>query len=807
MSISEQDFLKELRKVFAIEAEEHLQTIVTGLIDIEKSKDPSKNETIIEAIYRAAHSLKGASRSVNMTSIGAVCQSLESIFSAMKNGSLTLSFGDFDTLHRAADGISDMLASPSGEGGGSVDMLIGPLDSMMKVNKQLSKQQDSAPQESFPPLVDSIAFESYLGRMIASENPRVQNLSFVAEPLQDSERNGTEQILIEQKLVVGMEETFPAPAMGMLVMSETIRVEASKLDTILLQAEELISIKLAGEQRIAEIEDILTLFGPWKKEWEKAGARARDLGSSQGKQKIETERSQTRSEASFDWNYSRMLDAEAKLKGLKKALYSDLRTNGMLVDRLLEGTKTVLMLPFSTLLKALPKMVRDISREQNKEAELVVSGGEIKVDKRILEQIKDPLVHLVRNSIDHGIEKTDLRLASDKSGVGIISINISQVEGTKIQVLVSDDGRGIDLVHVLENAVKRGLVSEEGANGLDEQSALQLIFQSGVSSSDIITDISGRGLGMAIVKEAVDKLGGSISIETRKGKGTTFRVCLPLTLATFRGILVREYGHIFALPTSSVERVIRIRKDEVRSVANRETIAVEGVPLSLVRLGAVLGLDPLASGAEERNLMTVVILKSGQSRMAFAVDKLLNEQEILIKGLGKQLVRVRNIAGATVLGSGQVVLVLNVVDLMRSAIRAAKTASSIPLAAKAPAKRKSVLVVEDSITSRTLFKNILASAGFDVHTVVDGMEAWIVLKEKIFDIVISDVEMPRMNGFELTTKIRAETKLAELPVILVTSLASRQDRERGVDVGANAYIAKSSFDQSNLLEAVRRLVG
>ncbi|MDR3584005.1 MAG: response regulator [Desulfosporosinus sp.] len=789
MSKSELEFLIELRKVFAIEAEEHLQTIVAGLIDIEKNKEPAEYKNIIEAIYRAAHSLKGASRTVNMTGIGIVCQSLESVFSAMKNGTLKLGFGDFDMIHRAVDGISRMLAvtAPLGEGDGAVDALIGPLDRMMNLNKNFSKHQDSAKQKSSLPHADPIVFEPFVDRTIAPERPEKSYFSFVVEePLLDSEGNGTEQTLIEpvQKIStekISAEKTSTALARGMPAMSETIRVEVPKLDAILLQAEELISIKLAGEQRISELGDILSLFGPWKKEWEKAGMS--------------------------DWNYSRMLEVEAKIEDLRKVLYSDLRTNGMLVDRLLEGTKTVLMLPFSTMLKALPKMVRDISRQQNKEADLVVSGGDIKVDKRILERIKDPLVHLVRNSIDHGIEKTDTRLANNKPVVGTISISISQVEGTKIQVLVADDGSGIDLVHVLRNAVKRGLVSEEGANVLDEQSALQLIFQSGVSSSDIITDISGRGLGMAIVKEAVDKLGGSISIETRKEKGTTFRICLPLTLATFRGIQVKEYGHIFTLPTSSVERVVRIRKDEVKSVENREIVAVEGVPLSLVRLGAVLELDPVADGAEERNLMTVVILKSGQSRMAFVVDRLLNEQEILIKGLGKQLVRVRNIAGATVLGSGQVVLVLNVVDLMRSAIRAAKTATTVPLVAKAEATRKVVLVVEDSITSRTLFKNILASAGYNVHTVVDGMEAWGVLKEKPFDIVISDVEMPRMNGFDLTAKIRGETKLAELPVILVTSLISKQDRERGVDVGANAYIVKSNFDQSNLLEVVRRLVG
>lgn len=794
MSKSEQEFLIELRKVFANEAEEHLQTIVAGLIDIENQKDPVEYKTIIEVIYRAAHSLKGASRTVNMTSLGVVCQSLEGVFSAMKNGILTLGFEDFDTLHRTVDSISNMLSSPSAEGDSALDALIEPLDRIVKGRKEFLKQQVSSQREPSP--ADPGLFEPLTGHTNPLKGSDEPNLAFVV-----NEPEPEQEVFVERASSVS--------ATGMLAMSETIRVETTKLDSILLQAEELISIKLAGEQRISELMDILSLFGPWKKEWDKVGVRARVVEQVLNKQK--NERSRTDAEVStllesFDWSYSRLLEVEGKLERLRKVLYSDLRTNGMLVDRLLEGTKTVLMLPCSTLLRALPKMVRDISHQQNKEVELVIHGGEIEVDKRILERMKDPLIHLVRNSIDHGIEKREVRLAHNKLKVGTISIGISQVEGNKIQVLITDDGGGIDLARVMENSVKHGLLSKEEAKALDEQAALQLIFQSGVSTSEIITDISGRGLGMAIVREAVDKLGGDIVIETRKGKGTIFRICLPLTLATFRGILIREYGHIFCLPTSSVERVIRIRKDEVRSVENRETVAVEGVPLSLVRLGAVLELNPVTDGSEDQNWVTIAILNAGQIRMAFVVDKVLSEQEILIKGLGKQLVRVRNISGATVLGSGQVVLVLNVVDLVRSAARVTKTASTVTVAAKAEVKRKKVLVVEDSITARTLFKNILISAGFDVQAVVDGMEAWTALKEKPFDFVVSDVEMPRMNGFDLTAKIRSEPNLAELPVILVTSLASRQDRERGVEVGADAYIVKSSFEQSNLLEVIQRLV-
>jgi len=772
MSQSEQEFLEELRKAFVIEAEEHLQTIDTGLIAIEKTKDPAADKKTIEAVFRAAHSLKGAARSVNIPGIVAVCQSLESVFSAMKKGFLRLAAGDFDTLHRAADGISRLIAAPAGEGDTAVGTLVEELDRITAAGKE--------PSEAQAPLEDPLTeFIPIVGPTSGSARPGDPGLSSVGEKsFQETARTGTEQTVKAQ--AASAAATAPAAAPVMPAISETIRVAATKLDAILLQAEELIAVKLAGEQRLAELGDILTLFETWKKEWEKAGATDRHGAS--------------------------LLETETRLEGLRRALYDDLRTTGLLVDHLLESTKSMLLLPFSTLLQALPRMVRDISREQDKEVELAISGEEIEVDKRILERMKDPLIHLVRNSIDHGIERPDVRRGRSKPAAGTISITISQVEDSKVEVAVADDGSGIDRARVIKNAVKRGLLSPEDAAALDEESALPLIFQSGVSTSDFITDISGRGIGMAIVQEAVDELGGRISVETRKEKGATVRLLLPQTLAKFRAILVREYGHIFAVPIASVERVIRIRKDEVVSVENREAVAVEGAPVSLVRLGGALELTPAADGAEKSKLLTVVVLNAGKTRMAFAVDNLLNEQEILIKGLGKQLVRVRNIAGVTVLGSGQVVPVLNVLDLMRSAARAGKAASPASSRAAEKEKRKTVLVAEDSITSRMLLKNILSSAGLDVHTVVDGMEAWTALKEKPFDIVVSDVDMPGMNGFDLTAKIRGDTKFAELPVVLVTSLESREDRERGAEAGADAYIVKSSFDQSNLIEIVKRLV-
>jgi len=479
---------------------------------------------------------------------------------------------------------------------------------------------------------------------------------------------------------------------------------------------------------------------------------------------------------------------------------------GGMVANLLEDIKRALMLPFSSLLEIFPRFVRNLSREQGKEVDWIVQGGEIEMDRRILEEMKGPLIHLIRNCIDHGIEEPEERRRKKKSPRGTVTVAIAQRNGSKVEILVSDDGAGIDLAKVRAAAVKLSLLAPQEAAKLSDEQVLSFIFQSGVSTSPIITDISGRGLGLAIVQEKVEKLGGFVSLETVPHVGTRFRIVLPLTVATFRGILVRVAEHTFVLPTTNLEWVLRVSREEIKTVENRETIQFQGRAVSLVRLDNALDLSPKTPAGNPADKLPLVILRAAEKCMAFLVDEILNEQEILVKSLGKQLSRVRNIAGAAVLGTGKVVPILNIPDLMKSAARVVPAAKIVAVPAGAPAKRKSLLVVEDSITARMLLKNILESAGYNVTTAIDGVDAFTLLKSEECDLVVSDVDMPRMNGFDLTAKIRADTKLSELPVVLVTALESREDRERGIDVGANAYIVKSSFDQSNLLDVILRLI-
>ena len=383
-----------------------------------------------------------------------------------------------------------------------------------------------------------------------------------------------------------------------------------------------------------------------------------------------------------------------------------------------------------------------------------------------------------------------------------------------IEITLSDDGKGINKEYLLKAAIKSGNLSSEDAQKLDPKEILSLIYQSGVSTSSIITDISGRGLGLSIVREKVEKLNGRISVETEVNTGTTFHIILPVTLATFRGILVKLQEFMFILPTMNVERVLKVDPEKIKTVENHETIMIDDQILPVADLGEVLGLTEhnhvgsgkMETGLGNSNQIRIVVLISGKHRIAFKVDDVLDERQVLVKGLGKLLSRVKNISGATVLGSGKVVPVLNITDLMKSAFRSAEKIKGQISLEKTTDKIKKILVAEDSITARTLIKNILETAGYQVSTAVDGTDAFTMAHSDKFDLIVSDVDMPRMNGFELTAKIRNNKKLSEVPMVLITALESREDRERGIEVGAYAYIIKSSFDQANLLEIIKKLI-
>ena len=359
-----------------------------------------------------------------------------------------------------------------------------------------------------------------------------------------------------------------------------MRISKQRLDFILLQAEGLLSVKQLMAQRISELHEVIAEAGALKKEWEKIRPEMRKIGDSG---EISGKSTQVKKMLDFlDARGERVAKLHATLVSIGEASEHDSRSMAAMADSLLEDLKTVSMLPFSSLLEMMPKVVRDLSHDKGKEASLVMRGGDIEIDRRILDEMRDTLIHLVRNCIDHGIEKPQERTATNKPPAGAVSIDVAHKEGKSVEIVVSDDGAGVDASKIKNSAARLGILSRDEADAMDKAKLLSLIFRSGVTTSPIITDISGRGLGLAIVQDKVEKLGGSISCESTEGKGTTFRILLPLTLATFRGVLVQIDDRRFIIPIKGFDRTVRVGRDEIRTVENRETITVEGrtVPYS-----------------------------------------------------------------------------------------------------------------------------------------------------------------------------------------------------------------------------------
>ncbi|MGD0726632.1 MAG: response regulator [Spirochaetia bacterium] len=751
----DREFQQRLLATFRGEAEEHVRAITSGLIDLENTPGVEDRAPVAEKVFREAHSLKGAARAVNLKEIETICQSLEEVFARAKRREIALTADALDVLHRATDEIERLLMATRGER-----------------------------LEQGPPKTGDL-----LGRLEAISRGSAA---------------------VEQSGQPDVEVTLPRPETEKNIAEETVRVPADQLDRLLLQVEELVPLRMGAVHRSAELRELARDESQWKREWAKVQFVARSLRQSidrDGETADKKDLGARRLLEFLEWNEEFSKRFDTKLNGLSRFAEREQRSLSALVDSLLRDTKLLLLRPFSSLTETFPKLVRDLCRQQGKEATLSVQGANVEIDRRILQEIKDPLMHMVRNCIDHGIEKPEERTRANKAPRGAITIAIEQKNANSVEIAVSDNGAGIDPQRVREAVVKSGLIAAESVQAVGDSEILAFIFQSGVSTSPIVTDISGRGLGMAIVREKVERLGGEITLDTRLGAGTTFRLLLPLTVSTVRGLLIRAGEQSFIIPVTFVERVASTKKDSVQTVENRATVLLGGRAVSFVRLHEVLELPADGSAEKGTESLPMVILAASERRIAFQVDEVVGEQEVLVKSLGPQLVRVRNVGGAAVLATGKVVPILNVADLMKSAVKT----SSQPVPTRevgeptAP-RQRSILVVDDSITARTLLKSILEAAGYLVRTAVDGAEAFATLRETKFDLVVSDVDMPRLNGFDLTSKIRADKNLADLPVILVTALESREDRERGIDVGANAYIVKSSFEQSNLLDIVRRSV-
>ena len=762
------EFFKRLLNTFRIEAADHIKSISGELIKYEKSADEEERNESINVIFRGAHSLKGASRAVNLGEIENYCQTLESVIAKVRDEGLAVSFRLIDEIHKGIDTISNVLQE---EDEHNKLLLSRDIESLTEVLAAIARGDSSTPPEK--PKTKKNA-------------PSVKKIS---EPV--TVKHKQEEEKKAEPLPEPVEEKVQLKKQGGAKLQDTIRVTTQKLDTLFLKSEEMLSCKLEADDLLKNINELKQLHETYRK-------RVENLSSVIN---IKNDLKHPDIEKLFELHDESTNQSSKKLSSISRQVYRYNKKISSMVSHLVDEMKEILMLPFSYLGDIFPKMVRELARDLSKEIEFEIHGANIELDRRILEEMKDAMIHLIRNSVDHGIETPDEREQNGKPRVGKIAVEVRKEGGDKIEISLSDDGAGINLEGIRKTAIRKDIFSEDDAATLNEEQLLELLFHPNFSTSQVITDISGRGVGMSVVKDKINRLNGSIKITTKANEGTTFKMLLPLTLAKIRAIILKCGGQIYALQTLNVDRVMRIKSDSIKTVKNRETINYDSKPIPLCNLSEVLGIS--SNGVKQGDNSNVVVIRVADNTVAFLVDEILHEQEIIIKKLNRQLENAKFVNGATMLGDGSVIPVLNTHDLLKE-IKTHRF-SSIKQSTNKLKKKYELLIADDSITSRMLIRDILESSGYNVKMVVDGKEALTELKQNYYDLVISDVEMPRLNGFELTAKIRSDANLKRLPVILLTSLAKKEDRERGIDAGANAYIVKSGFDQSNLLDTIERL--
>jgi chemosensory pili system protein ChpA (sensor histidine kinase/response regulator) len=452
---------------------------------------------------------------------------------------------------------------------------------------------------------------------------------------------------------------------------------------------------------------------------------------------------------------------------------------------------SVRMVPFASQPERLYRIVRQTAKEVGKRANLDILGGQVEIDRSVLDKMLGPIEHMLRNSVTHGIESREERLAAGKSEVGEISMALTQ-EGNEIILSIADDGKGLDAERIRARAETMGLL--QPGQQADEASLFDFIFQPGFSTATELTQLAGRGIGMDVVKTEVLELGGRIEILSVPGKGTTFRLYLPLTLAVTKTLLTRVGTRLYAVPSTMIEQVQELKENALAVLRERGEAVWQGARYPFHYLPHLLG--DASAVPEERRRYWVLLLRSGSQRVAVQVDELNGNQEVVVKNIGTQLARVVGISGATVLGDGQVVLILNPVALAsRTAVVSVKTAAPV---AKAVVSVPTVMVVDDSLTVRKITSRLLTREGYQVVLAKDGVDALEQLQEFLPDVVLSDIEMPRMDGFDLVRNMRADPRLKPLPVIMITSRTADKHRNYAFEIGANHYLGKP-YDEDELI--------
>ncbi|WP_204141883.1 hybrid sensor histidine kinase/response regulator [Halomicronema sp. CCY15110] len=781
----------EMRTIFKTSSEERLQALDTGLLQLEQQP----NDTVtLDLLMREAHSLKGDSNMLGLKDLGTLAHQLEHLLGAMQRHEERFSPDMGDRLAHGLDAMRQL-----------AHQAVTGIPAKVNVFYVLAELMGASVPATAPPAAEPTGDNPALPLASAPKTADTAPLAAPTEPAAPVPTNGKATTHIKgaapSNLATAAENSTGA-AQPAAYRIETIRVPTHNLDALMTQAGELTVTKIRVTHRLGEIEEISNLWEDW----------SRDLFShrfllhevQQGHKGIpQLETWQHRNE-----QYLEQLGT--LVNRLRGALYEDTTRLEMISGELEEGIRTLRLLPLSTIFNLYPRLVRDLARQEHKSVQLAIAGADTRADKRILEAMKDPLLHMIRNAIDHGIESPEERVRQGKPETATITLRGYQTP-TSIMIEVSDDGRGLNVEAVKQTALRRGICRPEELESMTPGQIQNLILSPGFSTRTMVTEISGRGVGLDVLRTNVEQLKGSIEVGSEPGQGCTIRVQLGTTLATAHVLIVAVSHNTYAIPVEFVQTACLVKPDDMFTIEGRNTIIHDDRPVSVVWLSDLLELPPshVASTSRPSPSLACIILRSGPDSLGIFVDALVDEQDVVLKSQSQLLKRVRNISGATILGTGEVCMVLNPQDLMQSVRRqsnrpALTTATTPPL--QAPQRPASILLVEDSIATRTQEKRILEAAGYQVVTAVDGMEGFKKLQLQAFDAVVSDVQMPNLDGLGLTERIRQHREYNELPVVLVTTLASDRDRQRGAEAGANAYITKGSFNQEILLETLQRLL-
>jgi two-component system, chemotaxis family, sensor histidine kinase and response regulator WspE len=732
--------------LFRLDAEGQIQALTAGLLALERdSVAPAQ----LEACMRAAHSLKGAARIVGIDAGVRVSHAMEDVFVAAQRSAITLR-----QTH--------------------IDVLLQGVDLLTRI---ANTQDTELPLWSGERLGELDAF-----------------LTGLAAALNDKSASAASPELLPQQVAELIAEA-PLPVAGELDSTERVlRVTAQNLNRLL---------GLAGESLVESrwLKPFSQLLLRLKRRHEDSGKTLEELSELLSSEKVNERVRAAITEAQQQVQECHQLLSQ---RLVELELFDSRATN--LAHRLYDSALACRMRPFADGTRHFPRMVRDLARSLGKQAHLEIVGESTQVDRDILEKLDAPLGHLLRNALDHGMDSPEERRLAGKDPEGVVRLEARHSAGL-LQITVSDDGRGMDLPKLRTLIVERKLTSKETAQKLSESEVLEFLFLPGFTTKSAVTEISGRGVGLDVVQNMIKQVRGTIRVSSESGKGARFQLQLPLTLSVVRTLLVEIGGEPYAFPLAHIVRTLRLPRSSVERLEGREHFAFNGQLVGLVSARQLFGGAPQIEADE----LSVIVLGDQGNAYGLVMDRFLGERELVVQPLDARLGKIRDIAAGALMEDGSPVLIVDCEDLIHSVDKLVATGRLNQLeqgAADARGKsRRRVLVVEDSLTVRELERKLLEHAGYDVEVAVDGMDGWTAVRAGHFDLLITDIDMPRMDGIELVKLVRKDPNLKSLPVLIVSYKDREEDRHRGLDAGADYYVTKGSFQDDTLLRAVLDLIG